>query len=89
MEKKETIMKIAEKYKWQFLCVQENIQMISFWKNKSDRINIYMSTMTVGSCIKHPKKGKTQLFRKFVDLKQLEKIFKNPRAHTGKGYYTR
>lgn len=81
------IKKLAEENKWEFLCFQENIGMLSFWKNQNDRINIYITTMTVGTCVKHPKKGKTQLFRKYVDMKQLNEIFKNPRKHTGKGYY--
>jgi len=87
MKKITKIKKLAEKYHWQFLCFQENIGMISFWKNKTDRINIYITTMTVGTCMDHPKKGKTQLFRKYVNDKELENIFKCPRLHTGKGYY--
>lgn len=83
------IKKIAEKHDWEFLCYQENIGMISFWKNKSDRINIYTTTMTVSTSINHPKKGKTQLFRKLVDFDELNIIFQNPRVHTDKGYYTK
>lgn len=64
---------------------QPNSRMISFTK-KGNRINIYYTTMTVGTCIKHPKKGKTQLFRKKVDKKLLNMIFINPRIHTNKGY---
>ena len=45
---------------------------------------------TVGSCLNHPKRGKTQLFRRNVDtLPKLDGIFQNPRSHTGHGYYTR
>ena len=52
------------------------------------RLNIYYSTMTVGTCLNHPKKGKTQLFRKNVwNVDLLENLFFNPRFHTRKGYY--
>jgi hypothetical protein len=34
------------------------------------------------------RKGKTQLFRR-IGCVELEKIFANPRQHTGNGYYTR
>ena len=45
--------------------------------------------MTVSTCLNHPKKGKTQLFRKRVNKEMLEQIFEYPRKHTGKGYYTK
>lgn len=51
------------------------------------RINIFWTTGTVGTCLDHPRQGKTQLFRRHVDLSTLREIFKNPRVHTG--YYTR
>lgn len=51
------------------------------------RMNIYLTKSTVATCLKHPYKGKTQLFRKGVRLSQLEMLFINPRQHTGKGYY--
>jgi len=51
------------------------------------RINVYYTTGTVGTCLNHPKKGKTQLFRRDVSMEQLEQLFIDPRAHTGKGYY--
>lgn len=58
-------------------------------ENIHQQINIWFTRMTVGTCLKHPKKGKTQLFRKNVDDKLLRKIFENPRVHTGNGYYTK
>ena len=66
--------------------------MISFVKvinGDQARINIYLTKMTVGTCINHPRKGKTQLFRKRVDAKLMERIFINPRVHTAKGYRKR
>ncbi len=52
------------------------------------QVNIYYSTRTVGTSMKHPTKGKTQLFRRHCSLGALEQILNNPRVHTGKGYYT-
>lgn len=65
--------------------------MISFVKGKRDddswvRINVWYTTMTVGTCLTHPIQGKTQLFRRRVSRELLEKILKNPRIHTRKGY---
>ena len=51
------------------------------------RINVYWTTGTVGTCLNHPRQGKTQLFRRNVDLLTLRLIFKNPRHHTGYGYH--
>jgi len=83
---------LAKKHGWEFHDHQENIGMVSFVKVLSGdpaRINIYMTKMTVATCINHPKSGKTQLFRKKVEPKLMEKIFKNPRVHTHKGYRTK
>lgn len=85
MEKDE-IINIAESHGWIFICYQDNIGMISFRKDDM-RINIYLTKMTVATCLNHPSKGKTQLYRRNVWRKEeLNKIFKNPRVHTDKGY---
>jgi hypothetical protein len=82
----EVIRKLAENCDYKEIALQQNPPLISFSKGDI-RINVYHTTMSVGTCLKHPKKGKTQLFRKNVSMKQLEVLFKNPRVHTGKGYY--
>lgn len=57
---------------------------------QSTRINVYYTTGIVGSCLNHPKRVKTQLFRRNIStLDLLENICENPRAHIGEGYYTR
>lgn len=76
---------------WTFLEYQENIKMVSYVKGaRGDkdyaRINIYYSTMTVGTSLTHPKQGKTQMFRKNVTMDELDKLFAKPRTHTNKGY---
>ena len=77
---------LAEECCWTFWDHQPDICMLSF-KRGSSRINIYYTTMTIATCVRHPVKGKTQLFRRRVSLKELERILVNPRSHTGKGYY--
>lgn len=62
--------------------------MIIFRKGTTS-INVYYSTGTVGTCLNHPRQGKTQMFRRGVHLDLLEMIFENPRQHTGKGYQYR
>lgn len=78
----------AKQNKWVEIDHQENIGMLRFEKEDA-KINVYYTRMTVTTCIDHPKKGKTQLFRRNVDYKKLDAIFKKPRVHTGLGYYTK
>jgi len=87
--KNKTLFNLAKKHGWKLHDIQENIGMLSFVKiigNDPARINIYTTKMTVGTCINHPRKGKTQLFRKKVSIELMDKIFENPRVHTHKGY---
>eukprot|EP00934_Nitzschia_sp_Nitz4_P008103 Nitzschia sp. Nitz4//scaffold159_size51929//50516//51733//NITZ4_006889-RA/size51929-processed-gene-0.23-mRNA-1//-1//CDS//3329537604//8093//frame0 len=50
------------------------------------RVNVYYTTGTVGTCLRHPRQGKTQLFRRNVDPNLLRRIFEDPRVHTDMGY---
>lgn len=84
----EEIKEMSENYGYNLIDYQENIGLISFGTD-GVRINIYLTKMTVSTCINHPKKGKTQLFRKNVTVDLLKQIFEYPRKHTGKGYYTK
>ena len=55
---------------------------------KKLKLNIWCTTGTVGSYLKHPKQGNKQLFRKDIETwTELEAILKNPRVHTNKGYH--
>jgi len=83
---KEEIDKIAKKNGYVCFDFQENIGMASYSDGQT-RINIYLTKMTVATCLKHPTKGATQLFRKNVTVTLLNEIFEYPRKHTGKGYY--
>lgn len=91
-ERIKNLWTLAANNGWTFKEEQKNIGMISFQKiidGFTCRINIYVTTMSVTTYIKHPKKGKGQLYRKFVNRKLMKMIFKNPRQHTGIGYYTK
>ena len=82
----------AKAFGYEEVDFNEESRMLSFrgGPRKSTRINVYYTTGTVGSCLNHPKRGKTQLFRRNIDtLPKLDGIFQNPRSHTGHGYYTR
>jgi hypothetical protein len=73
---------------WTEIDNQENIRMISFVK-RDMRINVYYGKpwrMTVGTVLNHPTTGRNQLFRKYVRMPELRRIFYNPRTHTQKGY---
>jgi hypothetical protein len=73
---------------WVEIDNQENIKMISFVKGTM-RINVYYGKpwrMTVGTVLNHPITGRNQLFRKYVRMPELRRIFYNPRTHTQKGY---
>jgi len=59
--------------------------MASYRKDEQ-RINFYLTTGTVGTCLDHPTQYKTQLFRRGVDMKEAAILLDNPREHTGRGY---
>lgn len=80
------IKHLAKSKGWELLDHQDNIYLASFIKNKV-RLNIYYSRGTVATALNHPKKGRTQLFRKNVSWQLLKKIMENPRVHTNIGYY--
>jgi hypothetical protein len=91
MEIVKKIREIAIKHEWVEIDNQENIMMISFTRNQ-ERINVYYSRphrMTVATVLNHPRYGRKQLFRKYIKMYELEKIFNYPRAHTCKGYFTK
>ena len=44
---------------------------------------------TVKTVMSHPRKGPTQLFRRDLSAAEEDRVLENPRAHTGKGYYTK
>lgn len=70
--------------------IKTNDEWLTSYQVGTCRVNIWCNSknsfFTVGTALNHPKQGKTQLFRKFCDKKEVEAILSNPRIHTGKGY---
>lgn len=62
-------------------------RVISFRHPDGPRINVYYTTKTIGTALDHPSNGSTQLFRRNCSQVELIEILKNPRVHTGHGYY--
>lgn len=85
---KEDIDTVARQHGYVCFDYQEKIGMVSY-SDGATRINIYLTKMTVATCLNHPKQGPTQLFRRNVNIKELHEIFRYPRKHTGKGYHTK
>lgn len=83
---RDDILRLAESHGYALEQEQDQIKLLIF-VNASTQINVYYTKMTVATCLKHPKRGATQLFRRCVTMNELERLFKNPRLHTGKGYY--
>lgn len=84
------IRRAAKKYGWTEIESRDS-SMVSFERRVDghrQRINIWFTTGTVATALWHPKKGKTQLYRKDVSRSLLKRIFENPRVHTAMGYYT-
>jgi len=89
---KAEVAALANRHGWRLVDYQADIGMVSFVRGAGDdevRVNVYLSKLTVSTALRHPKRGRTQLYRKHVSLRDLERIFERPRAHTGYGYYTK
>ena len=52
-------------------------------------MHVWCTTGTIATFLDHPRQGKTQLFRRNLDMAGLRKVLNNPRAHTGDGYHER
>jgi hypothetical protein len=79
------IIGTAERHGFRLVDEQPEIGLLIFGRD-GVRVNVYSTTMTVATCLNHPLKGRTQLFRRRVGLGLLERIFENPRVHTDRGY---
>lgn len=79
------VTRMATEHGYRLVANQEAIGLLSFVRH-GVRVNVYTTKMTVATCLDHPTKGKTQLFRRRVSMELLATIFDNPRVHTHKGY---
>lgn len=88
--KLDRVLSIAKETGWVFIRKEPWCFVFAATDNKSG-INVYWNSkndsFTVQTWLTHPKKGRTQLNRRDIELHQLKQIFENPRTHTGKGYY--
>ncbi len=82
---REEISSLAHRAGYVLESAQEFIGLLVFVK-PGIQVNVYTTKMTVGTCIQHPKKGKTQLFRRHVSMPVLARILANPREHGHGGY---
>mmetsp|Transcript_31329 Transcript_31329/g.74452 ORF Transcript_31329/g.74452 Transcript_31329/m.74452 type:complete len:398 (-) Transcript_31329:52-1245(-) len=85
------VRKIASEERLKETFFNETSRVVSFAPDSpgNARINVYYSTGTVGTCLDHPRQGKTQLFRRNVNLTMLREVFRDPRVHTDRGYQRR
>ena len=79
---------IARSHGYEILDTSSSITPMASYRRHDVRLNFWLSTGTVGSYLEHPRQGKTQLFRRNVDMREAREIFENPRKHTGRGYHT-
>lgn len=87
------VYNLAHEYGWNFYWFKpehKNLRLSRSDSNGTVYIDVWIGKKgyTVGTILKHPKHvSKTNLFRRFKSKSELKAVFKNPRAHTGKGYY--
>jgi len=79
---------LAEAFGLRLVAHNKASRVVSF-TDGTTRFNCYYTTGTVGTCLEHPKQGKTQMFRRNQTALGLRDIFANPRAHTGAGYQSK
>lgn len=85
----EMLDSIARSHGYEILDTSSSTTPMASYRRHDVRLNFWLSTGTVGSYLEHPRQGKTQLFRRNVDMSEAPEIFENPRKHTGRGYHTR
>lgn len=77
---------LAAQYGYAKIDSSSSTAPMASYRKGAVRLNFWLSTGTVGSYLAHPRQGKTQLFRRNVDMNEAASIFQNPRVHTGRGY---
>ena len=87
---------LASRYGYRMCQHDRREGVIAFEKLDEDGnkvlVRVWYRTGTVGTYFKHPRQGKTQMFRKDIgkdNWSLLENIFANPRIHTNLGYQTK
>lgn len=87
---KAAVRRLAKKHGWtEEVAKDTNVLIFSRYFEGHQQVNVWWRTGTVATSLKHPNKGKTQLYRRNVSMQMMLEIFKNPRVHTDLGYYTK
>ena len=86
--RQEAARSLAAEFGWIEVFHKPENLLIRFQRG-SETLDYWYSKNTVGTIVNHPKKGRNQLFRRRIDYPTLKALFKNPRQHTGVGYYTK
>ncbi len=82
---------LASKFYWVQVSMDVKSKSVIFKKGDSAVAVSYAGTRLykVSTVLNHPIAGRRLLTRDQISLVELEKIFQNPRVHTGKGYFVR
>lgn len=78
----ENLKFLAKVYGWHEVLHSPSSFLISY-RRDGVRLNIYYSRMTVGTAMKHPTLGHTQLFRKDVDMGLVDEFLRESNAIEG------
>jgi hypothetical protein len=82
--RKELLRLYANFYGWRELPGDDNT--LTFTRG-SCILNAIIPTLSILTTLNHKKRGRKTLERHGLDFDTIKGIFKNPRVHTGKGYY--
>lgn len=80
------VVELIQQNNWEVLKYHDKNYILNL-KRGQVKMNVYLSTLTIQTSMKHPKRGRTQLNRKNLTQNELRAVFKDPRVHTKKGYY--
>ncbi|KAG8462501.1 hypothetical protein KFE25_010326 [Diacronema lutheri] len=87
------VAELAGQYGWEETAFDRSQGSLMFLERhvggKRFMLHVWCSSGTVGSYLDHPRQGKTQLYRRNVDMDGLAEICRNPRVHTDGGYQRR
>jgi hypothetical protein len=70
----------ARRHGWEEVYYKKDRELIGFHKDGT-RMDFYLRTMRLVTCLRHPRRGCTVLERGPVAISQVEELFDNPRAH--------
>jgi hypothetical protein len=88
---------MADIYDWEYIGYDKPRKTLEYKQRigMKDEYIMFMITIckdekyNIETRLRHPKKGYKKLIRKDLDIEMVEQIFRNPRAHTGRGKYIR